>query len=306
MVTLSSGEWLTLLGQLLLSGTVLGLNYMLVATGFWLIYATTRTFHLAHAVTYAVAGYAIVIVCNLAGLPLWLGIPAALVAATLFIFLIEVVVYRPLRERGASVLGIFLASLGIAIAGPNLIQILFGPEVFRIPSVPNMTLTLGTLTITALHLTMGFVSLILVILVNMLLARSRIGHAISAVRSNPALAMSVGISRNRVFMTVFAMGGALIGVTGGFATLDSAASATMGLQPVLYGLIGIFLGGTASIRGAALGGFLLGFLLVFSGLLLSPDFGIILVFALLVIVLIFRPEGLLSGGFVAAGEDARR
>jgi branched-chain amino acid transport system permease protein len=67
----------------------------------------------------------------------------------------------------------------------------------------------------------------------------------------------------------------------------------MGLQPVMFGVIGVFLGGIGSIRGAALGGFVLGFLLVFSGLFLSQNLGVILVFAVLLVVVVFRPEGLL-------------
>lgn len=302
-MTLFGNDGLVLVGQVLLSGVLLGLNYMLVAMSFWLIYATTRTFHLAHAVTYALAGYMIVVVCNWGGLPLWLGLAAGVAVAAFVSVAMEAIVYAPLRASGATVLGVFLASLGIAIAGPNLIQIYFGPAAFRIANVPNWTMNFGGITITALKLTTGLVSLALVLLTNVVLTRTKIGFAISAVRSNPALAMSVGISRGGVFRSVFAMGGALVGVAGCFATMDSAAQATMGLQPVLYGLIGIFLGGTATARGAAIGGFLLGFILVLSGLFLSPDFGVILVFALLAGVLIFRPEGLLAVRSATAGED---
>ncbi|WP_281411088.1 branched-chain amino acid ABC transporter permease [Rhizobium lusitanum] len=300
---MSSADLAVLVGQVVVSGILLGLNYMLVAISFWLIYATTRTFHLAHAVNYALAGYAMVMVCNWAGLPIWLGLLAGIALAVAASVAMEAIVYAPLRASGASVLGVFLASLGIAIAGPNLIQIIFGPEAFRVANVPNSILNFGGITITALRLTTAVTSLVLALIIHVMLTRSKIGFAISAVRSNPALAMSVGISQARVFRMVFAIGGALIGVAGCFSTMDSAAQATMGLQPVLYGLIGIFLGGTATARGAAFGGFLLGFILVLSGLFLPPDFGVILVFALLAAILIFRPEGLLPARFAVAGED---
>lgn len=294
---------MVLVTQILLSGVLLGLIYMLVAISFWLIYATTRTFHLAHAVTYAVAGYAMALACTWAGAPLWLGFLGGVALAAVLSTVMEAIVYAPLRVSGASVLGIFLASLGIAIAGPNLIEILVGPSTFRVPNVPNWTMNFGGVTVTTLKLASGAVSLLLAAAVYVLLKYSKVGFAISAVRSNPALAMSVGISREGVFRMVFALGGALVGVAGCLATMDGAAQSTMGLQPVLYGLIGIFLGGTASILGAALGGFLLGFLIVVSGLLLPPNFNVILVFALLAAVLIFRPQGLVPGGFVTAGED---
>jgi branched-chain amino acid transport system permease protein len=292
---LISSELLTEFGQLVLAGTISGINYALIATSFWLIYATTGTFHVAHAVAYMIAGYATIVVCTWAKLPLWEGALGAILTAALFGIVVEAFVYRPLRARGASIMGIFLASLGVATAGPNVIQLVFGPEVFQAPDVPNRTLSFGTITVTSLHLFMAAVALVLILAVNQFLEKSKIGNAISAVRTNPVLAMSVGISIDRVFLFVFGLGSLLVGVAGYFATLDSAASSTMGLQPMLYGLIGVFLGGVASIRGAGLGGFILGFLLVFTGLFLSQDLGIIFVFVILAAILIFRPEGLLKG-----------
>jgi branched-chain amino acid transport system permease protein len=125
-----------------------------------------------------------------------------------------------------------------------------------------------------------------------LLYRTRYGHVITAIRTNPVVAMSVGMPLERAYTLVFALASAIAGLAACFDTLNFAAFPTMGLEPVLYGLIGMFLGGIGRVLGAAFGGFLLGFLIVFSGLFLSANLGVILVFAILVVVLIFRPDGI--------------
>ncbi|MGO2096525.1 MAG: ABC transporter permease subunit, partial [Candidatus Microbacterium stercoravium] len=114
--------------QLIVSGVLRGAVYALIAASFWLIYSTTKTFHLAHSVTYAVAGYATYVGGALLGLPLWVSGLIAIVVAAAFGIVLEIVVYRPLRSRGVGLLGIFLASLGVATAGPNLLQLVFGPQ----------------------------------------------------------------------------------------------------------------------------------------------------------------------------------
>jgi branched-chain amino acid transport system permease protein len=284
---------LALLGQLLVSGIVLGAKCAVMSVSFWLVFATTRTFHLAHAVAYAVGGYAAAVVCASLGMPLWVGLIAALVVSAGFGGAIEAIVYRPLRARGVASLGIFLASLGVATAGPNVIQVVFGTAVRPIAGFPNRTLFLSGITVTTLNLIATAIYLAVIATVAIVLYRTRFGHVITAVRTNTVVAMSVGIPVERAFMLVFALASAVAGLVAYFDALNFVAFPAMGLEPVLYGMIGMFLGGIGRVLGAALGGFLLGFLLVFSGLFLSANLGVILVFAILVLILIFRPDGLI-------------
>lgn len=281
--------------QLLVYGLVSGVTYALLAASFWLIYATTRTFHLAHTLVYTIGGYAVVGACVYLQLPLIFGLAAALAFSVLAGCLIELLIYQPLRRRGTTVLGIFLASLGIATAGASIIQLAFGGNVRQAPGFPNATLEFAGATITRLQLASSCVGVAVLIAVMALLSRTKIGFAITAVRSNPEMAMCVGIPINRISLVVFSLGSAMAGLCAFWETINFVAYPTMGLQPVMYGVIGVFLGGVSTIRGAAFGGFLLGFLLIFSGLFLSQNLGVILVFALLAIIVVFRPEGLLRG-----------
>jgi branched-chain amino acid transport system permease protein len=279
--------------QLIAFGIVQGATYALLAASFWLIYATTRTFHLAHSVTYAVAGYAAFVISAQLGLSLWLGAFAAVTSAAAVGCAIDAILYRPMRARGASVLSIFLASLGVAAAGAAALQLIFGPLVKQVPGFPNATLYLGPVTVTRLQVLTALCAAATILLVFLFITRTRTGNAITAVRTNPTMAMAVGIPVERISVLVFGIGSAMAGLAAFFETISFVAYPTMGLQPVMFGVIGVFLGGIGSIRGAALGGFVLGFLLVFSGLFLSQNLGVILVFAVLLVVVVFRPEGLL-------------
>ena len=140
--------------QLFVSGLVLGSGYALLAVSFGIIYSTTQTFHLAHSVVYAVTAYAAIVAADSLGLPLALAAIAGLAAAVTLGIAMEVVTYRPMRRRNATVLAIFLTSLGLAIVGPNLLQILFGPENRNLGGFPNDTITVSeNIAFTRLDLT---------------------------------------------------------------------------------------------------------------------------------------------------------
>jgi branched-chain amino acid transport system permease protein len=282
------------IAQLLLSGLLRGAVIALVASSFWLIYATTKTFHLAHAVTYSIAGYATVVLANSWHLPLAVAALGALVVAAAAGVAMEVVIYSPLRGKGASTLGIFLASLGLATAGPNLLQLAFGPQGRPVPGFPEKTLSLAGVTMTVLQLTQALVALLVIAGVGLALSRTKLGRAISAVRTNPETAKSVGIPTTRINLIVFASASAMVAIAAFFETANFVAEPNMGLGPVIYGFIGMFIGGISSLRGAAVGGFILGFLLVASGLFLTQNLGVLLVFLVLALVVIWKPEGLLS------------
>lgn len=281
--------------QLFVSGLVLGSGYALLAVSFGIIYSTTQTFHLAHSVVYAVTAYAAIVAADSLGLPLALAAIAGLAAAVTLGIAMEVVTYRPMRRRNATVLAIFLTSLGLAIAGPNLLQILFGPENRNLGGFPNDTITVSeNITFTRLDLTTVVLCWTCIAAVILALKRTRYGHAITAVRTNREMAMAVGVPVDRMFSLVFAAGSLLVGIAALLFTLDGVAFPTMGLAPVLTGFIAVFLGGIGSTIGAAIGGMTLGLVTSLSGLWLSGDYGPAVVFGLLFILLLIRPHGLLG------------
>ena len=284
----------TLLAQLTVSGVVVGSTYALLGVSFGVIYATTKIFHLAHAVAYAGAAYAAVWSADHLGLSFWPAVVAGLLVAVVLGVGIEVLFYRPMRRRNATLLTIFLVSLGISVAFPNLLQLMFGPENQTLPRPDNPTYGLGSVTVSRHDIVSVVVSWVLVAAVAFFISRTRFGRSITAMRTNPVMAEAVGIDSRRVYTMVFVLGSLLVGVAGLLFTAKGVATPTMGLQPTLIGFIAAFLGGIGSQWGAALGGLALGLISSWSALYLQVDYGPVVVFGAMFLVLLIRPQGLLG------------
>lgn len=289
---------LELLAQLTVSGLVVGMTYALLGVSFGIIYATTRIFHLAHAVPYAGAPYAAIWAFDHLGLGLLLSCLVGLLVGTALGLLIELLAYRPMVRRDATLLTIFLVSLGISVAFPNLLQIAFGPANQSLPGFQNQTYEIGLVTVTRHDLLTVLVAILLITTVVLFVSRTRFGRSITAMRTNPAMAAAVGIDRKSVYLLVFGLGSLLVSSAGLLFTLRGVATPTMGLEPVLIAFIAAFLGGIGSLTGAALGGLLLGLVSSWSALFLEVDYGPVVVFGAMFLVLLVRPQGLL--GKVAA------
>lgn len=279
--------------QLLLDGLLTGSLYAMLAVSFGLIFATTRTFHFAHALILTVGAYAGV-VAGERGLPIVLSLIAAAAVAGAAGWLTNAVVYRPLRKRGALTLNIFLASLGLLIAGEAVIQFVFGPSSRPLQGFTSTGLQAGPVATATVPVLMAVVSWILVILVACFLRFTRYGLAIRGVESNPFLADAFGIDRARIFGLVFVIGSSMAGVGGALLALRDTATPTMGLAPVLAAFIAAFIGGIGSLGGAVLGGVLLGMLEHLGGIVLPGYLQTIVAFVLLFIVLVVRPSGLVA------------
>jgi branched-chain amino acid transport system permease protein len=289
MANLSAG----FVAQLLVYGILLGTTYAAMAMSFGLIYSTTRTFHLAHSITYALSAYVMVKVVD-TGIPVILGALIGIVAAMVFGVVLEYVIYRPLRLRGVKTAGIFLASLGVVVAGQALLQIIFGPQPLAIPRVPLSSIQWGPVAVSNMQLISFGVLLVSMVALWLFVNKSRTGYSITALRTNPDLASGVGIPVARISALVFALGSAMAAEVAFFDAGVYQANPTMGLAPVLFGFVGVFLGGVGSLFGAALGGFILGFVIVMSGLFAAQGLGIIISFLVMIAVLIFKPDGLIS------------
>ena len=285
---------LQLLEQLLVSGIVLGSTYALLAVSFGIIYSTTGIFHFAHAIVYTVAAYASALCVSTFGVPLWLALPIGLAAALVLGVAIELGAYRPMRRRAGVGLAVFLVSLGLTTAGSNLVQIAFGPENVPLPGFPLWTIAWGQVTFTNLDIVSVVVAWACIGALVLFLNSTKYGRAIVAARSNAQLALVVGIRMDRIFLLAFAVGSVLVGISSLLFTLNGVASPNMGIAPILIGFIGVFLGGIGSVPGAALGGLVIGLASDLSGLWLSGDFAPVVVFGLLFVLLIFRPQGLLG------------
>lgn len=278
--------------QLTAAGIINGSFYALLGVGFGLILGVTGRFHYAFALIFTFAAYVTSVLEKPAGLPVPLAVILGLAAAVLLGTAIERFVYRPLARTSAalSLLTIFISSLGLTIAGVNLVTLAFTAFSRNIELVPLRPLSLGTVTFTSLEVALVIASWVQIGLLSALLRFTDAGRAIKAVRGNPTLARIVGLDPDAIYLAVFAIGSFLCGAAGILNGARFAVQPDMGDRPVVFAFVVAFLGGTQS-RPLTIGlaGLFIGMIESLSGLWVSPQWTALVVFSILFVYLILRP-----------------
>jgi branched-subunit amino acid ABC-type transport system permease component len=281
--------------QLLINGLAAGATAALLAFGFGLVYFTTGVFHFAHGAAFAVAGYTLWALYEQLGWPLLLAAVPALAAAALTGWLVETLLYRPLRARRASSDALFLTSLGAYSVVANLLGWACGHDakaLTRLPD-PSWTLVAGTppVVITAAQVVTLALAATVFAALAVLFKRTRFGLAVRAYAANPTLAGVVGVDERRLLPQVAVLGALLAGVAALTVAADVGVSPDMGLPAVLTGAVATVLGGVGSLSGAALGGLGLGLLQHLGRHWLAARWEEAVTFAVLLIVLLTRRGG---------------
>ncbi|GAB4487853.1 MAG: branched-chain amino acid ABC transporter permease [Anaerolineales bacterium] len=274
----------------------LGAVYSLFALGYTLIFGVLGILNLAHPSLYMWGAF-IGLICVNAGLPLWLALPAAMIFSGLMGILLDRIAFKPLRDRHAPHLATLISSIGASIFLISAAQGVFSAQVSRFPFgvFPVQVFSFGPVSVTLLQLTILGISLAIMLFLRWLLMGTKLGQATRAVAFNPVTAARLGIPVDRVIMQTFFLAGALAGAAGVLLGLAfNAISPFMGGPMNLKGLTVIVLGGLGNIEGAVLGGFILSFSEVMSVAYLSSDLRDAVSFVLLLVILLFRPNGLLG------------
>ena len=282
-----------LIVQLLVRGVITGSVYALLGVSWGVIYNTTKAFHFAHGFVYTFTAY-VTILCAKLGLPIIASLPAGLAGGVLLGCAIERFAYQPIRDRNASPLTIFLTAMGIMIAGQSLIHLLYGPDSNPLHAMAEVTLNLGPATFTNVDILAVGSSWLAMGLLWIFLKYSKAGVMIRAVSSNPEKALFIGIDSKKIFVLVFAIGSGLVGVASLVSLLEHPANPQIGLHAILIAFVSVFLGGVGSLPGAALGGFILGVLQSMVLVFLPTEYKLVVTYALLFVVIIMKPEGLLG------------
>ncbi|MGH8974183.1 MAG: branched-chain amino acid ABC transporter permease, partial [Acidimicrobiia bacterium] len=231
----------------------------------------------------------------------WVAVVIGALGAGLVGVLVERLAFKPLRDRGSDPLLTLVSSLGVAIATVNLIQYLFGSDNYRYPdalgSLPA-AVNLGTagspIRIRTVQIVIFAVSMVMVVALTLLINRTRTGKGLRAVAEDPVTANLLGIDTDRLIRLSFFISGFLGGLAGTLIGLSvSIAGPYFGIGFGLKGLAVIVLGGLGDIPGAVLGGIVLGVAEAFvPGSLVSWRDAV--AFAVLLVVLLLRPQGLLG------------
>jgi branched-chain amino acid transport system permease protein len=283
-----------LLLQLLANGIINGCLFALLAVGFALIYNTTRVFHIAYGATYTVAAY----LCYFFLVRMQWTIPAAIggtvLLTSLLGVLIQVFVYAPLERKRASLLVALLSSLGLDVVLVNLIPMFFGNETRVLRPGAEPVLTVGPVFLSGIQLAVLVTAALLLSLVLLLLRYSRLGSMVRAVRDDPILAVVMGIDQGQVRLAVFAAGSALAGMASILTALDVGVEPNVGMPALLVAAVALIIGGVGSFGGAVVGGFFLGVLQSLIVWRVSTRWTDTITFTLLILFLLFRPQGLLG------------
>jgi len=287
---------MSIIPQLIINSIIAGSIYALIALGFNLIYDATKFFNLAHGVMATVGGYTVFYLVKMVGLPPLMGIIMGVLFAGFLGYILDKVVYYPLRKRKASNLILLVASLGIFTAVESIIAMIFTNQ-FKTLSQNMGTQKLFTVfgaVITQTQVIIFVLGIIIMIGLVLILKKTLFGKAILAVSDDEEVAKIVGINTNKVIGRVFFIGSAIAGLGGIMVGYDTGIEPTMGMSLLLKGVIAAIVGGIGNIYGAVLGAFLLGFVENFGIWKVSGEWKDAIAFALLIVFLLFRPQGILK------------
>lgn len=266
--------------------------FILIAIGFLLIFELVRFFHFAHAVVFTSGAYFTFLFNQLFGLSLYISIPLSILSACLLGSSIELFIYKPLRKKKSTPLILLLASLGIYIVLQNIISMVFGDDTKIIRTWQVVEgLNLFGARVTPVQIIIVVTSVVLLILVAFYFNISKTGKAMRAVANDPELANISGINSNKVILTSFAIGSALAGVAGILVSLDVDMTPTMGMNALMMGIVAMIVGGVGSIWGIVLGSLLLALAQNLGVWYISSQWQDAIAFAILLIFLLFKPEG---------------
>jgi branched-chain amino acid transport system permease protein len=287
---------LTTLGQNLIDALALGSLYALIALGITLVYTVMGMMNFAHGEFIMLAAYALYV---FADLPFAAAVAAALLTGIAVALLAERVAFRPVRSADLSAQ--LVTSLAVAAILQNVVTVAVDARAQSVetPASISESTSIGSLTVPNLEfVTLGLTAIVLGGL-GWLLYRTRTGLAMRAAAENFDMARLLGIRADRVIAVAFATSGALAAAVGVLLVMQTGqVSPTMGLTPVLVGFVAVVIGGFGRMVGAVVGGLLLGILSSLLGVYLPEGlapFRDAIVFTVPVLVLIFKPHGLLGG-----------
>jgi branched-chain amino acid transport system permease protein len=280
--------------QQVLNGLTLGGIYSLVALGLTLVYGILHVPNFAHGAFYMAGAYAAFWLVTTQGFNYWVGMAGAAVAVALIAVLAERLVFHPLRD--APGLHHMIAAIGLLLFLEAGAQAVWGADFHRLPTPYTGIVEIGGATAPVQRLMIVGAAFGLMVALHLFLKKTVMGSTIIAMAQNRQGAALVGIDPNRVAMLTFAISGVLAAVAATLYAPINLIYPAMGHLVITKAFVIIILGGMGSVPGAIVGGLIIGFAESFGAFYISPDYKDIIAFALLVVILSFRPEGLFTKG----------
>jgi branched-chain amino acid transport system permease protein len=265
---------------------------LLVAVSFALAFGLVRFFHFAHGIVFTSGAYLTFAFHVWTRLPLTVAVVLAVVGAATIGCTIEIGIYRPLRGRDASPLVLLLASLGVYVVLQNVVSAFFGDDTKQLHSqeLPEAINVLGA-RITFVQSAMIAVTVVLVTALALLVQKTKLGRAMRAVADDPQLASVSGIEANRVILWTIAISSALAGLAGILVAQDVDMTPTMGMNPLMLGVVAVIVGGVRSFSGIMLAALLLACAQQATVWVFGSAWQDAVAFLVLLVFLLVRPQG---------------
>jgi branched-chain amino acid transport system permease protein len=298
--------------QQLINGLSLGSIYALIALGYTMVYGVLKFINFAHGDVYMVGAFAGYYLAPW----VWKVIPAgqdptrfswmtsfgafavlllSMVVCAVLGIVIEWLVYRPLRSRPR--LTILITAIGVSIFLENFGQYLFGADPKSFPEIlPDRAIEgLGDLTVMVNQSVVLVVTLLLLVALHYIVMKTKMGTAMRALSVNPAAASLMGINNDVIISFTFGLGSALAAAAGILTAINNPSiDPLMGILPGIKAFVAAVLGGIGNLQGAVLGGIILGILETLVVGYVSPMYRDAIAFAVLIAILLFKPNGLLG------------
>tara|TARA_B100000530_G_scaffold285583_1_gene200227 strand:+ start:869 stop:1759 length:891 start_codon:yes stop_codon:yes gene_type:complete len=288
----------TLFLEQIINGLVLGGIYALIAVGYTMVYGVIQLINFAHGEIFMFGAYFAFLGVTALNLPLWLALILSVVLCAILGVIIDLVAYRPLRS--APRLSALITAIGISLVLQNVARMIWGAEPRRDLANAKSEFLAQTITIPGgaqlsyLDLSIIVLAVFLMAGLNRLIYLTRIGKAMRACAQDKMAASLMGINTNIVITITFALGSGLGAIAGIMVGMRETIEPTMGYYKGVAAFAAAVLGGIGNITGAMLGGIVLGIAEVLGAGYISSGYRIAIAYILMILVIIFRPSGLLG------------
>jgi branched-chain amino acid transport system permease protein len=294
--------------DLLVGGIANGFIYAMVAIGYTLVYGVLRLINFAHSEIFMIGGFASYFVMKAfvpatstpsgvnSVLLIAMGVVVGGIAGAFMATVVERVAYRPLRRRNAPKLAYLISAIGASYFIYNMAGKEFGRYNTAMPQpyINHPVFTIFGAPVEMYYIIIFVVGVIMLVVLDRLVATTKLGRSIRAVAQDAETASLMGVNIDRTIALTFILGGIMGGAAGFLFALNFGVANTMGFTPALKAFTAAVLGGIGNLRGAVLGGLLLGLVESFSVAFLPGEYVDVTAFAVLVLVLLFRPTGILG------------
>jgi len=282
--------------QQLINGIALGSTYALVAIGYSMVFGVLRIINFANGAMYMLGAYLVFLLYGAMGGFLPLAIILSLLATAVVGFLVDFIGLRKLRKDNAPRMSGLITTMGISIIIENIIRVWIGTETKHFPNFLYFgKFHIGNAIVTSTQVFIFLISIFLMGILSLIVYKTKIGKSMRAVSQNPVAAKLMGINVKLVISGTFMMGGFLAAVAGTlisahYQAVDTLMSSSVGMKTFAAAV----LGGVGSLPGAMIGGIFVGVAESIGASYISSGYRDGIAFAILILVLLFKPSGLLG------------